>query len=45
MNKADIVAELSRRMDIDQHTATSALENTLDIIVRSVERDESVTIM
>lgn len=45
MNKADIVAELSRRMDIDQHTATSALENILDIIVRSVEQDESVTIM
>lgn len=45
MNKADIVAELSRRMSIDQQTATSALENILDIIVRSVEKDESVTIM
>lgn len=45
MNKADIVTELSHRMDIDQQTATSALENILDIIVRSVERDESVTIM
>ena len=45
MNKADIVAELSRRMDIDQNTATNALENILDIIVRSVERNESVTIM
>lgn len=45
MNKADIVAELSRRMNIDQQTATGALENILDIIVRSVEKDESVTIM
>ncbi|HHY07124.1 MAG TPA: HU family DNA-binding protein [Corynebacteriales bacterium] len=45
MNKADIVAELSRRMNIDQQTATSALENILDIIVRSVEKDESGTIM
>ena len=29
MNKADIVAELSRRMDIDQNTATNALELSL----------------
>lgn len=45
MNKADIVAELTRRMDIDQTTASAVLENILGIIVRSVEKGESVTIM
>lgn len=45
MNKADLIAELAERMGGDHQLATEALENTLDIIVRTVASGESITIM
>ncbi|AWH92295.1 HU family DNA-binding protein [Dietzia lutea] len=45
MNKADLIAELADRMGGDHQLATEALENTLDIIVRTVASGESITIM
>lgn len=45
MNKADLIAELATRLDGNQRTATAAVENMLDIIVRSVAAGESITIM
>lgn len=45
MNKADLIAELADRMGGDHQLATDALENTLDIIVRTVASGESITIM
>ena len=45
MNKADLIDELARRMGGDHQLATEALENTLDIIVRTVAAGESITIM
>lgn len=45
MNKADLIAELADRMGGDHQLATDALENTLDIIVRTVSSGESITIM
>ena len=43
MNKADLIDELARRMGGDHQLATEALENTLDIIVRTVAAGESIT--
>lgn len=45
MNKAELIAELAERLDGDQALATEALENTLDIIVRTVARGENITVM
>lgn len=45
MNKADLVAELADKLDINQADAAAAIEGTLDIIVRSVAQGKSVTIM
>ena len=45
MNKADLIDELAERMGGDHQLATEALENTLDIIVRTVASGESITIM
>ena len=45
MNKADLIEELAERMGGDHQLATEALENTLDIIVRTVASGESITIM
>lgn len=45
VNKADLIAELADRMGGDHQLATEALENTLDIIVRTVSAGESITIM
>jgi len=45
VNKADLIAELAERMGGDHQLATEALENTLDIIVRTVASGESITIM
>ena len=45
VNKADLIDELARRMGGDHQLATEALENTLDIIVRTVAAGESITIM
>ena len=45
MNKAEFISALAARLDGDQQLATEALENTLDIIVRTVEAGESITFM
>lgn len=45
MNKAELVSALAERLDGDHQLATDALENLLDIIVRTVESGESITIM
>ena len=45
MNKAELIAELSTRLDGNQKAATAAVENLLDIIVRRVAEGESITIM
>lgn|SRR5690625_725975 len=45
VNKADLIAELADRMGGDHQLSTEALENTLDIIVRTVASGESITIM
>lgn len=45
MNKATMVEQLAERLEVSQAVAAQALEHTLDIIVRSVARGESVTIM
>lgn len=45
VNKAELIAELADRMGGDHQLATEALENTLDIIVRTVASGESITIM
>lgn len=45
MNKAEFISALAARLDGDQQLATEALENTLDIIVRTVESGESITFM
>ena len=45
MNKADLVAELAEKLDINQADAAAAIEGALDIIVRSVAQGKSVTIM
>lgn len=45
MNKAEFIGALAERLDGDQQLATEALENTLDIIVRTVESGESITFM
>ena len=45
MNKAELINALAERLDGDHQLATDALENLLDIIVRTVESGESITIM
>lgn len=45
VNKADLIAELAERMGGDHQLATESLENTLDIIVRTVAAGEPITIM
>lgn len=45
MNKAELITALADRLGGDQQLATDALENLLDIIVRTVESGESITIM
>lgn len=45
MNKAEFINALADRLGGDQQLATEALENTLDIIVRTVESGESITFM
>ncbi|GEE03583.1 hypothetical protein nbrc107696_40290 [Gordonia spumicola] len=44
MNKAELVEELTKRLDADRKTATAAVEQLIDTIVRAVHRGESVTI-
>ena len=44
MNKAELVEELTKRLDADRKTATAAVEQLIDTIVRAVHKGESVTI-
>ncbi len=44
MNKAQLIEELTKRLDADRKTATAAVETLVDTIVRAVSKGESVTI-
>ena len=44
MNKAQLIEELTKRLDADRKTATEAVETLIDTIVRAVNKGESVTI-
>ena len=44
MNKAELVEELTQRLDSDRKTANAAVEHLIDTIVRAVHAGESVTI-
>ncbi|WP_347955904.1 HU family DNA-binding protein [Gordonia aichiensis] len=44
MNKADLIEELTKRLDSDRKTATNFVEQVIDTIVRAVNKGESVTI-
>ena len=44
MNKAELIDELTKRLKADRQTATDAVEQVIDTIVRAVQRGEKVTI-
>lgn len=44
MNKAELIDELTKRLKADRQTATDAVEQLIDTIVRTVNRGEKVTI-
>lgn len=44
MNKAELVDLLTEKIGTDRRTATEAVENVVDIIVRAVHKGQSVTI-
>ncbi len=44
MNKAELIDELTKKMDVDRRSATEAVENVVDTIVRAVHKGDSVTI-
>jgi DNA-binding protein HU-beta len=44
MNKAELIDELTEKLDSDRRLATAAVENVVDTIVRAVHKGESVTI-
>ncbi|MFW0792685.1 HU family DNA-binding protein [Gordonia sp. CPCC 205515] len=44
MNKAELIDELTTKLDSDRKTATAAVEHIVDTIVRAVNKGESVTI-
>lgn len=44
MNKAELIDALTEKTGADRKSATDAVENIVDIIVRAVHRGESVTI-
>ena len=44
MNKAELIDVLTKKLDADRRTATEAVENVVDTIVRAVHKGESVTI-
>ena len=44
MNKAELIDVLTTKLDTDRRTATDAVENVVDTIVRAVHKGESVTI-
>ncbi|TSE01037.1 HU family DNA-binding protein [Skermania sp. ID1734] len=44
MNKAELIDVLTEKLGADRRTATEAVENIVDIIVRAVHKGQSVTI-
>jgi DNA-binding protein HU-beta len=44
MNKAELIDVLTEKMGSDRRSATAAVENVVDTIVRAVHKGESVTI-
>ena len=44
MNKAELIDVLTEKLGSDRRTATDAVENVVDIIVRAVHKGQSVTI-
>src|ERR1700754_3727876 len=44
MNKAELIDVLTKKMDVDRRSATDAVENVVDTIVRAVHKGDSVTI-
>ncbi|WP_026918237.1 HU family DNA-binding protein [Gordonia shandongensis] len=44
MNKAELVEEITKRLDADRKTATNYVEQVIDTIVRAVNKGESVTL-
>jgi DNA-binding protein HU-beta len=44
MNKAELIDELTRKLQTDRRQATLAVENVVDTIVRAVHKGDSVTI-
>ena len=44
MNKAELIDVLTEKLGADRRTATDAVENVVDIIVRAVQKGQSVTI-
>ncbi|GFG49870.1 HU family DNA-binding protein [Mycolicibacterium agri] len=44
MNKAELIDVLTKKLDIDRRSATDAVENIVDTIVRAVHKGDSVTI-
>jgi DNA-binding protein HU-beta len=44
MNKAELIDALTKKLDVDRRSATEAVENVVDTIVRAVHNGDSVTI-
>ncbi|NMO01343.1 HU family DNA-binding protein [Gordonia sp. TBRC 11910] len=44
MNKAELIDELSKKLETDRKTATDAVEHLIDTIVRAVHRGDTVTL-
>ncbi len=44
MNKAELIDVLTEKLDADRRSATDAVENVVDTIVRAVHKGDSVTI-
>jgi DNA-binding protein HU-beta len=44
MNKAELIDELTRKLNTDRRQATEAVEHVVDTIVRAVHKGDSVTI-
>jgi DNA-binding protein HU-beta len=44
MNKAELIDVLTKKLDVDRRSATEAVENVVDTIVRAVHKGDSVTI-
>ena len=44
MNKAELIDVLTKKLDVDRRSATDAVENVVDTIVRAVHKGDSVTI-